>query len=341
MSGDRVDRDDLVGLALNALDGAEAGRVRPAVEADPALRAELSAIERHLALHESLPRLQPAPALWRGIRDRIGERPEARTFLQRFWMPAAAALLVAAALFWPGTGRARPQPYTRLHGDVRKTPAGALACTKVSRLRLPNGVTVTMDAQTAISGHQPGSRRLVLDTGRVFLQVDEKDRGFAVQAGDLEVVTTGTAFLVDRERGMVWVESGHVRCTSPRRGTTTLGAGERFPRDAAPGLASPRAFFERPTLTARILDADTIRVVIRNDMPDSMQVAPRTGGEPLFFASFAGNDYPLSPGRFDAPLMLPPNTDKSFVLRLPRSLPDREALFLAYPAGRVRVEARR
>jgi hypothetical protein len=76
-------------------------------------------------------------------------------------------------------------------------------------------------------------------------------------------------------------------------------------------------------------------------MPDPLQVAPRTGGEPLFFASFLGNDYPLSPDRFDAPLTLRPNTDKSFVLRLPRSLPDREALFLVYPAGSVRVEAGR
>ncbi|MHC4136466.1 MAG: FecR family protein [Planctomycetota bacterium] len=335
------DRDDLVGLALSALDSADAERVRRAVEADPALAAELAEIERHLALHDGVPRLRPAPALWCGIRDRLNERPAPRSLLHRFWMPAAAALLVAAALFWQSPERNRLRPYERLHGDVRETPTGTLACTTVSRLRLANGVTVTMDAQTTISGHHPRSRRLVLATGRVFLDVAESGRGFAVEAGDLEVITTGTAFLVDRAQGLVWVESGRVRCTSATHGEATVAAGEFFPRDAAPGLASPRAWFTCPTLTARILDADTIRVVIRNDMPDPLQVAPRTGGEPFFFASFGGDDYPLSPGRFDAPLTLLPNTDKSFLLRLPRSLPDREALFLAYPAGPVRVEAKR
>jgi len=334
-------RDDLVGLALNALDAAESERVQRSVEADPALAAELGEIERHLALHDDLPHLRPAPALWYGIRDRIDARPAPRSFLGRFWMPAAAALLVAVALFWPASepGRGR-KPYQRLHGDVAEAPGGTLTCTTVSRLRLVNGVTVTMDARTAISGHSPRSKRLVIATGRVFLEVAENARGFTVEAGDLEVVTTGTAFLVEA-RGVVWVESGTVRCRSAKHGEAAVTAGKFFPLDAAPGLASPRAWFTRPTLAARIIDADTIRVVVRNDMPDSLQVAPRTGGEPLFFASYLGGDYPLSPGRFDAPLTLAPNTDKSFLLRLPRSLPDREALFVAYPAGRVSVEAKR
>ena len=335
------DRDDLVGLALGALDSADAERIRRAVEADDALAAELREIERHLALHEGVPRLRPAPALWYGIRDRLGERPARQPLLWRYWMPAAAALLVAVALFWPSHGRDRARPYERLHGDVAEAPGGALACTTVSRLRLPNGVTVTMDGKTTISGHHPCSRRLVLATGRVFLEVAASGRGFVVEAGDLEVVTTGTAFLVDRAQGLVWVESGSVRCTSATHGEATVKAGEFFPRGAAPGLASPRAWFMCPTLTARIIDADTLRVVVRNDMPDPLQVAPRTGGEPLFFASFGGDDYPLSPDRFDIPLTLLPHTDKSFLLRLPRSLPDREALFLAYPAGPVRVEAKR
>ena len=49
------DRDDLVGLALGALDSADAERIRRAVEADDALAAELREIERHLALHEGVP----------------------------------------------------------------------------------------------------------------------------------------------------------------------------------------------------------------------------------------------------------------------------------------------
>ncbi|MHC4547282.1 MAG: FecR domain-containing protein [Planctomycetota bacterium] len=333
-------RDDLVGLALDALDAAEAERVRGAVETDPALAAELQAIERHLALHDRVPQLRPAAGLWEAIRDRLDEEPARRSLLQRFWMPAAAAALVAAALFWPPAASA-PAP-TRLHGDVARTPAGAYSCTRVSRMRLGNGVTVTLDAGTALD--LPAHERLVLRAGRVFLVVPRGHHGFTVEAGELTVVTTGTAFLVERTPfTYVWTESGRVRCTAGAE-TRVVGPGETFLVTGAPGAAlppTPRAWFTRPTVTVRILDARTIRVVIQNEMPDALQVAPLTGGEPLFFASFGGHDHPLAPEGFDAPLTLAPNTRQSFDLRLPRPLPDREALLVSYPAGGIRVEATR
>ena len=324
-----MDRDDLVGLALGALDDTTAQRVHEAVAADPALAAELEEIRGHLALHDHIPELQPKPALWNGIRDRLEEQPARRPFLVRFWMPAAAALLVAAAILWPHGGVAT----TTLHGDAVRAADGTVSCTRVSRIRVGNAATVTMDAGTEIL--VPDSRRLVLRTGRVFLEVTPEGRGFLVEAGDLRVETTGTAFLVDAT-GLVWVESGTVVCNG-----APVAAGEHYPSGATLRWKSPREWFSRPTLTARILDSDTIRVVIRNEMPDTLQVAPRTGGEPLFFAGFGGRAYPLSPTGFDAPLTLQPNTEESFDLRLPRPLPDRESLLLTYPAGGMEVEATR
>ena len=332
-----VEHEDLVGFALGALDADSMERVEQAVAHDASLTTELAEIRRHFALFDHLPQLQPKPALWNGIRDRLAE-PAKRPFLVRFWMPAAAALLVAAALLFP-RDELQPQrsldlDFVSVHGSVTEAADAdrSLSCTEVARIRIVGGTTVTMDAGTEIVLPEP--KRLVLRTGRVFLEVPPGERGFRVEAGNLRVETTGTAFLVDSE-GFVWVESGTVLC-----GETTVSGGEHYPSDVTLRWESPREWFTRPTLTARILDGDTIRVVIGNEMPDPLQVAPRTGGEPLFFASFGGRVYPLSPSGFETPLTLRPNTHRSFDLRLD-SLPDREAVLISYPAGGVEVEATR
>ncbi|MCK6461788.1 MAG: hypothetical protein L6Q95_18060, partial [Planctomycetes bacterium] len=100
------------------------------------------------------------------------------------------------------------------------------------------------------------------------------------------------------------------------------------------------SWFRRPTLEALALDASSIRVTLRNEMPDSIDVAPSKGGEPLFFASYAGHDYPLVPDDFE-PFPLAPGARRTFELRLPSPLADREALVVSYPRGGVRAEARR
>jgi hypothetical protein len=107
----------------------------------------------------------------------------------------------------------------------------------------------------------------------------------------------------------------------------------------------------RPTLTASLLDDETVAVVIRNDMPDSIELAPPTGGEPLFFghnvgaADAAGRDFPLQTlGRNPLArerVTLTPRDAITLKLRLPRPITDREALFIDFPAKGVRVEANR
>jgi len=75
-------------------------------------------------------------------------------------------------------------------------------------------------------------------------------------------------------------------------------------------------------------------------MPDPIEVAPSKAGEPLFFASYAGHDFPLVPDDF-RPTTLEPLASRTFDLRLPRPIPDGEALVVSYAPGGVRTEARR
>lgn len=335
-----VARDDLVGFALGALPAEEAGRVAAAVARDPALGRELKEIELYVRLQERMPRLEPAPALWDSIRARLDEPlPVRRPFLQRFWMPAAAAALVALAFLLPRGAEA--PGLVRLHGDVMRQADGSYAAQSVSRVRTADGIVITLDAGTNFE--LVSDQRLALGAGRVFLEVPPGRSGFTVIAGDLIAVTTGTAFLVEAlKTPFVWTESGHVRCSWHGR-ERVAGPGEAFfaSTDPPPPLPpSPRAWFRRPSLDAEVLDAQTVRVIIRNDMPDPIEVAPSKGGEPLFFLSYAGHDYPLAPDDFQT-LTLGPGASKTFEQRLPRPLEDGEALVVSYPPGDVRAEARR
>jgi ferric-dicitrate binding protein FerR (iron transport regulator) len=341
--------DDLVGYALGALEPAEAARVQAHLEREPALQEEMERIRRHMDLHGSVPVLVPAPALWQGIRARL-DAPVPETnrpvpFLRRFWMPAAAAALVAAALFWPRPGAAA----TVVHGTATRAADGTWRCSTVSRLRLPGGATVTMDADTVLA--LPAPERLALRAGRVFLEVPPQRRGFRVETATVTVETLGTAFDVGMEgpSTAVAVESGRVRCVLAGS-AVEIEAGEVLRVDgdrSTRGKAGPfRDWFRRPTLTARILAPDRVRIVLRNAMPDSIELAPPTGGEPLFFATFGnGHSYPLAapPGSAlgSATVTLAPGAEVAADLPLPRPLPDGETLFVTCRAGGPRVEAHR
>jgi len=324
--------DDLVAYALGNADGEQAQRILDELSARD--RAELERIQSHLALHDHVPELQPAPPLWNAIRAELETGHARPSLLRRFWLTGAAAALVAAAFFVPQDDP--PVRVTRLFG--RLAPAGGNTWTSegVCRMRLGTGVTVTMDDDTTITALS--DERLALKAGRVFLEVDKTRRGFTIEADGLTVVTTGTAFLVESNR--VLVESGSVRCTYRGR-TADIGAGEEFTTGPAAPLPSPRSWFQTPRITATLLTPDTVRIVLGNDMPDLIQLAPPTGGEPLFFASYGGHDYPLSPPGFDGTLMLMPGARLALDVPLPRPVPDGETLLLSHPATGLRTEATR
>jgi hypothetical protein len=332
-------REDLVAYALGGLPAEETPRIAAAVAAHPALARELKEIERHLRLHGKAPQLSPAPALWEAIRSRLDEPRASRSLLHRFRLPAAAAALMALAFLWPQQS-AMPGVVT-VHGEVVRRADGSYGTTGIARVRNPDGVTITIDAGTDF--RLLSNERLALGAGRVFLEVPPERSGFTVIAGDLVAVTTGTAFLVDASKTpFVWTESGHVRC-SWRGRDGVAGPGETFFASDAPPPPlppSPRAWFRQPSLDAVTTGRETVRVTISNRMPDPIEVAPSTSGEPLFFASYLGHDYPLALDDF-RPTTLEPGAQKTFDLRLPRPIPDGEALVVSYAPGGVSTEARR
>ena len=138
-----VPREDLVAYALGGLPAEETPRLAAAIASNPALARELKQIERHLRLHERAPRIAPSPALWDGIRERLDEPAAPRSLLHRFRLPLAAAALMALAFLWPQQDpSARP---ATLFGEVLERPDGAIAATGVARVRMPDGVTITLD----------------------------------------------------------------------------------------------------------------------------------------------------------------------------------------------------
>ena len=318
-----LSREDLVAYALHCLDADEHARIEAAL--DDSSRVELTQIEEHLAKHDQVTEIHAPVSVWRGIEGRLHGQPARRSLVERFWMPMAAAALVLIALIM--AERPDPITVTRVHGEVAKAPDGSYTSSRVSRITLGTGVVVTMDTDTTIV--PLSNERLALQAGRIFLSVAKHRRGFAVEAGDLEVVTTGTTFMVERDR--VAVVEGLVRCRY-RGATREVGAGEEFSPTNRTG-PKPTEWFTRLALSARILAPDHIEVVIRNEMPDTITKAPPTGGEPLFYATYKDDrSVPLPTDGQATTISLAPDSETSFTLRLPAPLSDGEALIIRSPA---------
>lgn len=175
-----------------------------------------------------------------------GEPTAAELKELRSWLAADPAHVKAydrARLIWsslPETPLRRRRPPLRLVGGTAlaaaltllllwpahhdfATPTGA-----VERLTLPDGTVAWLDSDSAIDLAYDGTHRTVrLARGRAaFDVVRDRDRAFAVEAGDARISDVGTLFAVDRaigfdvavERGAVEVERfGH---------RTRLNAGE-------------------------------------------------------------------------------------------------------------------
>jgi len=338
------DHSDLVALALGQLDPERERAVRATAAADPAVAREIQAIEHHLELHDAIPEIDPAPGVWLAVASGIAgpTTPAPRSLLYRFRYAAAAAAILAAAFLWPHPGAGMP-PAERLFGSPVRTADGGYTCASIARLRLGDGVTVTMDSGARVG--LPGKDRIQLHAGRVFFEVEKRRRGLVVEAGELRIVTLGTSFLVQRDGpglAAVAVERGRIRYERNGSGGE-VGPGESYPAGAV-GQADLRGWFTRPTLEANLTDPTTLRVVLRNEMPDTIELAPPTGGEPLFYAGFAGHDFGLSP--HSSPLLtesvaLAPGGELGMELHLPRPVPSGEPLLLSYPVLGLRVEVRR
>ncbi|MGQ0612221.1 MAG: FecR domain-containing protein, partial [Planctomycetaceae bacterium] len=270
-------------------------------------------------------------------------------WLRRYGMAAAAAALILAAyLFAPADKGGEPRV---LHGDAVTAGGGVWRCTRVSRLTVPGGITLTLDEGTDLV--LTGNRRLALRAGRFFFEGAGDHPDFLVEAPGLLIRTVGTAFLVEIEGGgvRVAVTEGKVVCRHRDR-EIELGPGRALRAaeevaDAPSDASRERAWFTTPSLQAELVDRATLRVVVRNEMPDPIRLVPPTGGEPLLFAGYGGHNYPLRPEQGEelhpggGTVVLAPGEARTQTFRLAVPVPEGESTVVVMLSGHnVRVSAR-
>lgn len=151
---------------------------------------------------------------------------------QARWIGAGAALVAAclALVLYP----------------VIRTYVLADYVTGVAELReiaLPDGSVASLDAGSAIAvDYRPDVRRITLLSGQAFFEVVRNtERPFEVDADEVSVVVTGTAFGVNRTAHAisVAVQSGTVEVALAGRGDRSrLGVGQSWVYDRATGAMS-------------------------------------------------------------------------------------------------------
>jgi transmembrane sensor len=118
-----------------------------------------------------------------------------RGAVSRTWQIAAAlavlAVLAVGVLWWAHDGQLLgiPRTYRTVHGEQ-------------SVRRLPDGSTVHLDTDSAVTVRYSSSERLVeITRGQAFFEVvpNHSGRWFRVLAGDAGVIAVGTRFNVDRQ----------------------------------------------------------------------------------------------------------------------------------------------
>jgi len=344
---------DLVAFALNQLPADEAELLRERVVTDPALCAALDEIRQHLDFHAEVPEIQPSPTQFDRIREAIraeqetATAPTPRSFWSRYWMSLAAAALLISALIWPGGDERPPAPaeILAIAGTVTQSEDGSWTSSAVSRITFGTGVVVTLDADTVIK--PLNAQRLFLGKGRIFLEIAPQRRGFVVATTPFEVRTTGTSFLVESDAGAgrVGVERGAVNVSYSSGSPIEVEAGHelRFP-NANPGRLPanrPLRWFEIPSLSAKILNPTTIRVVLGNEMIDEIVLAPPTNGKPLFYATVKTRNFPHEPANFAHNVGIPPGETFEFPMSLPVPLGPKDRVLVRCPSLGLEVEAQR
>ncbi len=360
-------RADLVAFALGQLDESEATAVRELILAEPELAAEFDSIRCHLDLHAEVREMQPTAAGFARLTERLEQEPVTgaelrvpecppecppeRTFIKRYWMSLAAAALLIGAIIIPRgpSAPAKTPDLKALAGNISRDASGAYTATGVARVTFGTGVTVMVDADSVLLPLD--SQRLVLKTGRIFLNVEPSfyqtergRRGFTVLAGDARLTTLGTAFSVEQRRdgtGRVAVETGTVRLQrgservdvgSGRAATWPDGPWEGIDSPSLPSAGAQVRWFEIPSLSAKILNDRRIVVVLKNEMINVIRLAPPTGGEPLFYATVGEHNWPHEPSDWGYNVVLDPGEEFTFEMKLPEPLKPGDSVSIRVPS---------
>lgn len=193
-----------------------------------------------------------------------GDRLQMRRPTGRRWAVAIAGAIAACLMLLYA-----PSVVTSLRSDFATTTA------ELRQITLEDGTTIALAPRTALDVRFTANRRsVVLLSGEAFFDVvADARRPFEVQAGELSVLVTGTAFDVRmrKESVAVGVEHGSVeaRPSSPASfSPVRLGPGDqlvvdrrtgavrrtRVPTDEVASWREYRMFVERATV-AEVVDA--------------------------------------------------------------------------------------
>jgi len=74
-------------------------------------------------------------------------------------------------------------------------------------------------------------------------------------------------------------------------------------------------------------------------MIDPIQLAPPTGGEPLFYATVGKHSYPHQPANFGRNVVLAPGTDFTFEMKLPQEIEKGQRVLIRCPSLSLEAEA--
>jgi transmembrane sensor len=195
----------------------------------------------------------------------VGHRPQGRWSTGRRWTVAVAGAIAACLMLLYA-----PSVVTNLRSDFATTTA------ELRQVTLEDGTTVELAPQTALDVRFTADRRAVaLLAGEAFFDVvANPKRPFEVQAAELSVLVTGTAFDVRMRTDSVavGVKHGSVEAHSRSRGSAfspvRLGPGDelvfdrrtgavrrtRVPPDEVGSWREYRMFVERATV-AEVVEA--------------------------------------------------------------------------------------
>jgi transmembrane sensor len=236
-----VDHEALTAERLGSLSAGEAAALFVDRQADGLTDGEQVLLEAWLARDEHRRAFERAEAVWRSLdvekggdilaamrRHALAARPAAWSDWRRLAAVAAGLLVIAGTGLYlaPDLGRRAPA-----------TPPGlryASARGEVKPIRLPDGGSMTLDADSAAIVQFAGNQRSVqLTRGRAyFTVVHDPSRPFAVAALDRRVIAIGTRFDVNLAAGALTVtlEEGRLKVASADRAAVPvmLEAGQQL-----------------------------------------------------------------------------------------------------------------
>ena len=233
--------------------------------ADPRHEAAFVASERALTLIAEMPAVrEPLEASLSGAAQPAHSTPEGRWKI--FHLPAwavglAAALLIAAGVWWGGPARAETLHYVT-------------AAARQQRIALQDGSVVNLNVASDVRVQlTPGERRVTLAAGEAhFAVAHDAARPFTVQAAGVAVRAIGTAFSVrlDGANVEVLVTEGKVEITRANAGTgANVAAASALPTDHPRLVAGERVWIrgggEAVEVTPKVeqVSDDALRDAIR------------------------------------------------------------------------------